>query len=107
MTELKFPPLHYSIARLFAVERYLGRKVSDILAEMNSDTGTSITTLSALIAAGRIDKTHEGVLGTDGLELPLRVLLTHATDLIERHGVQTAAAAMATALGAFLPTVER
>lgn len=107
MTEKPFPPLRYSIGRLFAVERYLGRKVAELLEEMQSETGISIVTLTALVAAGRIDKGHERLLALDQLAGALVGILPHAVALIEQHGVKTAAAAVGTSLGAYLPTVER
>jgi len=95
--------LKFTANSVCAAERALGKSFGDILAELDSDQGASLSTLRALVAAGQLGDKYAGlhpmflsVLRPDEYE---------AGKLIDAEGVEVAATAVGTALRGYFASV--
>lgn len=111
MSELKFT---YEVNGLVLVERYLGRKFADIIAEMRSESGLSLNTLRALVAANSGTVTFGGASYWSSPHVSADIAyaeyeqrrLGRAGVTIAEHGIQKTAEAVGAGLRAFLARME-
>ncbi|MFG1396136.1 hypothetical protein [Roseixanthobacter pseudopolyaromaticivorans] len=95
--------LAFDVNSIVAAETALGAKIADIIAELRSETGASLRTLRALVAASQIDKHMARYVS-----LPIREgEYRKATEIIERHGTGATTEAVGLALAAFLVTMQK
>jgi len=86
--------LTYTANTLCAAEKSAGKPFIAMIAEMESDEGVSLTTLRALVAAGRAGDLYGS--------MPLIFLDEMAAgNLIDDHGTEACAAAVGKALRAY------
>ena len=103
-TDLKF---RFSVASICAAEAHLKMKLADILADMESDSGIGLRTLRALMAAGMPPTMVSSSRLTDMMaSMWFDDSIDKAARLISSRGVAACSAAVGTALGAFLITVQ-
>ncbi|MCB4771810.1 hypothetical protein LGR54_24670 [Ancylobacter sp. Lp-2] len=94
--------IKFDIARVVVAERTLGKKVGDIVAEAQSDTGMSLAALRVLLAVGSFDRRWPMVPPVISWIDERR-----ADELLHKHGLTTCAAAVGSTLGAFLRSIEK
>ncbi|QIB36546.1 hypothetical protein [Ancylobacter pratisalsi] len=90
------------VHRVVAVERYAGKTLNEILRDVESEAGMSLTVLRGMLAAG----TQPGYLAAMevGVCEPDR---DRADALLARHGIAACAAAAGAALAHFLRSLEK
>lgn len=94
--------LAFDVDRVVAVERDIGRKLSEIVREAESDTGMALGTLRALLAAGTAPR-WPAQLG-----IPLAGHdFARANGLLQDHGLAACAEAVGKALGAFIRRIDK
>ncbi|WP_234052684.1 MULTISPECIES: hypothetical protein [unclassified Xanthobacter] len=90
----------YNINRLVAVEKLLGKPMPDVLAELQGETGASLQTTQALVAAGTANEmfmAHSPHLSDWDLR--------RANELIESQGLAAVGAAIGAGLKDFMAKV--
>ena len=84
--------LKFNANVLCAAEKYAGEKIVEILEDMDSEAGISLTSLRALVAAGRAGAAYPSTF-------PIAFLDEHAAGiLIDSHGTAETAVAVGQAL---------
>lgn len=86
--------LSYNVNKVAAVEKTMGRPLSALVKELQSEDGASLSTLRALVAGGRMRYPELDMSMT--MELPL------AGTMIDKHGTAAISGAVGRALGDFL-----
>lgn len=106
MTTTTIPKFNFTLGSIAAAEARLKMKITDIIAEMTSDTGLALRTLRTLMAAGLSPYAKHRAL-QDMFAEEWIVDSEHKADrLIMRFGTAACAAAVGPDLGAFLLTLE-
>lgn len=85
-------------------EHHLGKSISDIIAEAQSEAGLSLRTLSALAAAKGLRQFIAG-LGFDVYSMQFNQAVARATDDIDTRGAAVVGAEVGAALGQYIEKV--
>lgn len=100
--------LRYTVNTLCIAEASLGQPLASIFDEVNSEAGTSLRTLRALVAAGRVHLSPmAGFERAPGANVSLTPYYDENTAgrLIEKHGIDVVAEQVGTALRQFITKV--
>jgi len=99
-------PFRFSIASVAEAERRLNLKISQIIAEIESDDGMALRTLVALVAAGSPPAGIPAYLADVAVATWADQAHIDAARLIKRHGTAATAAAVGPDFGAFLLSIQ-
>ncbi|MBL8576133.1 MAG: hypothetical protein JNK47_02820 [Mesorhizobium sp.] len=92
--------LSYTTNKVAALEVHVGRSISEIIAELQSEKGASLATLRAAVAAGRI-RFPDALIG----HIAVQMELGDAGRLIDEYGTAVVGSAVGAQLGDFLRTL--
>jgi len=100
--------LRYTVNTLCIAEASLGQPLASIFDEVNSEAGTSLRTLRALVAAGRVHLNPMAAIAEVpgyGVSLAPYYDENAAGGLIEKHGINVVAEQVGVALRRFIAKV--
>lgn len=102
--------LRYTVNTICLAEASLNKSFAAIFEEVNSDDGTDLRTLRALVAAGRVHQSPVAAAAEIpgyGFSLTPYYDENGAGQLIEKHGIAVVAEQVGVALGRFISKVAR
>lgn len=97
--------LKFDVNMVCEIERLTGQKIADIIDELQSETGSSLHVLRAIVAVGHIWRHPLAPALMSGMHVEMIIDEQHAGKLIQKIGVAKTAAHIGERLGGFLRTL--
>lgn len=88
--------LTFSVESLVAAEKTSGKSLPEMLAELESEIGASVTTVQALVLAGIVN-----ARGSFHIQTEMMLRHSRANELIEKYGIPASIAAIGAGLKEF------